>query len=244
VVLRHAGSWQLQSSFDWWIGCIVGDAGWETSADQGQIILRQTVLGPMPTTRAIGRSRPMPAALRCWQTVEPAAGVYRRQRRGLYSTIVQLSKLGQGDSGPRLLMISPDATQVAYVATKGPTDYVMVVNHKESPVFERISAATFAPVGHRLAFVASKGGKQYLVVDGKMSPGYARVAASELAFTRTGKHLGYVVADQRTAGQGGGPWWMGRKAPRTRASRACGSAAMAGLPTSPASQQTSGTTTW
>jgi len=159
-------------------------------------------LARCPPTRAIWSIAPDASRLALLANSEPGQQVcISTATPGPYSTIVQLSKLGQGDSGPRLLMISPDATQVAYVATKGPTDYVMWSTTRRARCSSASAPRRFAPVGHRLAFVASKGGKQYLVVDGKMSPGYARVAASELAFTADGKPSRLCRADQRTAGQ-------------------------------------------
>lgn len=162
---------------------------------QQQIVLRQTPLGPMPTDMRELAISPDGSRVALVASAGSRQQVFVEGNEGpLYSTIAQLSSPGQGGPGLPLVMISPDLTRVAYAATKGPSDWVMVVNQKEGPVFERISFATFSPVGHRLAYIGTKGGKQYVVIDSTISAGYALVAASELRFSADGQHVGYTAS--------------------------------------------------
>jgi Tol biopolymer transport system component len=162
-------------------------------AGAAQVVLRQTTLGPMPTdTREISIS---PDGSR----VALVSNAGTRQRVFIdgvegpqYSSIAQVAGLSQGPIGPRLVMISPDLTRVAYAATRGPSAWMMVVNHQEGPVFDGIKSAAFSPVGHRLAYIGTKGGKQYVVVDSTISPGYQIVGQSE--FSADGQHFGYTAS--------------------------------------------------
>src|ERR1035437_570909 len=99
-------------------------------------------------------------------------------------------------------MMSADLSLAAYGSTRGGSEWVMVVNQKEGPAFEAITAATFAPAGHRLAYVARRGGQQFVVVDSSVSPGYLNVMANQLWFSADGQHVGYLA---QTAG-GQNPW--------------------------------------
>ncbi|MFN0059784.1 MAG: choice-of-anchor tandem repeat GloVer-containing protein [Planctomycetota bacterium] len=177
--------------------------GMSATADAQQIVLRQTPLGPMPTDpRQISIARDGSRVALVANTGSRQQVFIDGNEGPQFSTIEQMSGLGQGEPGPRLLMISPDLTRIAYAATKGPSNWVMVINQKEGPSFDRILYATFSPVGHRLAYIALKGSKTYVVVDDTISPGYQTVMPGEMRFTADGKHFGYTAS----TGTGPSPW--------------------------------------
>lgn len=159
-----------------------------------QITLRQTPLGPMPTDPREISLTPDAAHVALLATAGSRHVVYIDGNEGSpYSSVQQLSSPAQGHAGPSMLMISPDQKRVAYLAGKGPSDWMMVVNNKEGPAFDRISIASFSPVGHRLAYIAQKGGKNFVVVDASVSPAYDQAPANELWFSADGQHVGYLV---------------------------------------------------
>jgi uncharacterized repeat protein (TIGR03803 family) len=177
---------------------VLGIFAAETRAATGQIVLRVTPLGPMPTDLNTLSITPDGQHV----AVEGNAGsrlkVFIDGNEGdAYGSIVQMPSLGQG-AAPRLLMISPDQTRYAYVATKRPGETVMVVNQKESPVYESIYGAIFSPVGHRLAYIVMKGNKKFVVVDSTASPAYQQL--SEGGFSDDGKHFSYMImSDEKVA---------------------------------------------
>jgi uncharacterized repeat protein (TIGR03803 family) len=170
----------------------VADSQSAAPAAPGQIILHQTPLGPMPAD-----SLDMSIASDGGRiAISGNSGTRLRvfidgNQSPPYSSIVQMPAVDRRGQAPRRLMISADHSTVAYVAGKGPGDFVMVVNQKEGPDFDRINSAFFSPVGHRLAYVASKGTQQILVADGTAGTAYA--AISEVTFSADGKHLAYIV---------------------------------------------------
>lgn len=173
-------------------------AGENPPAAPGQIILRSTSLGPMPSD--INDLSITPDGQHI--AVEGNSGSRLKvnidgNEGAAYDSIVQMPSLGKG-AAPRLLMISPDQTRYAYVATKRPGETVMVVNQKESPVYESIYGAFFSPVGHRLAYVVNKGNKKFVVVDSTASPAYQQLAVG--GFSRDGEHFGYTfMSDEKVA---------------------------------------------
>ena len=172
-------------------------------AAPGQIILRQTLLGPMPTDFRQLSIAPDGSRVGLVANAGTRQVVFIDGNKGTpYSTIVQLSGMGQGHSGPPPVMLSADQRLVAYAATRGGSEWAMVVNQKEGPAFDTIIAATFAPAGHRLAYVARKGNEQFVVVDSSVSPGYLNVMVNQLWFSADGQHVGYIA---QTAG-GQNPW--------------------------------------
>jgi uncharacterized repeat protein (TIGR03803 family) len=163
------------------------------------IVLSRTPLGPMPASPLEMSLTPDASHVALLANAGSRRVVYIDGNQGPpYSSVRQASAQGDGRPRPALLMISPDGTRVAYVATRGPTDCVVVVNHKEGPVFESIAGVTFSPVGHRLAYVGSRGGKSYVVVDASIGPGYGLVSAADLQFSPDGQHVGYVARDAAT----------------------------------------------
>ncbi len=86
----------------------------------------------------------------------------------------------------------------AYAARKG-QDWVIVVNGKEGPQFDRVVSPVFSPDGKRLVYRARKDGKRFLVVadiDGKtikQHPAYEQVF--QPAFTSDGTSVAYGVKD-------------------------------------------------
>jgi uncharacterized repeat protein (TIGR03803 family) len=157
-----------------------------------QIILQVTPLGPA-TTNILDLSI-TPDGAHC------ALAANAGSRRAVFidgnegapcSDIAQMPSLGHG-AAPRLIFGSPDGTRFAYVASKG-SDWVMVINQKEGPAFDRINAALFSPVGHRLAYIATKAGKQQVVVDSFISNPYQNVPLSESQFSSDAQHFGFVA---------------------------------------------------
>ncbi len=197
--------WQLSATV---AVCATGFAEGASAAGE-QVVLRQTLLGPMPDNQmevSLSADASRVAVLSSSGTRQV---VYIDGNAGQpYSSVQQASPPGGNDSPQRsraaMLMISPDKTRCAYVATKGPNDAMMVVNHKEGPVFERIATAAFGPQGHRLVYIGTKGGKSYIVIDGTISPPYQQVLATEMLFSADGQHVGYAA---QTAGAGGTPTW-------------------------------------
>ena len=172
-------------------------------AAPGQIILRQTLLGPMPADARQLSIAPDGSRVGLVANAGTRQVVFIDGNKGTpYSTIAQLPGMGQGHSAPPFGMMSADLSLVAYGATRGGSEWVVVVNQKEGPAFEAITAATFAPAGHRLAYVARRGGQQFVVVDSSVSPGYLNVMANQLWFSADGQHVGYLA---QTAG-GQNPW--------------------------------------
>ena len=172
----------------------VGVAG-----EPAQIILRQTMLGPMPTDQ------------RAWSIAPDAGRVALAANSGsrqqvfidgnasaLYGNIAILGSFGAG-MAPRLLMISPDDKLVAFAAQKSPGEVVMVMNNKEGPPFDRIGSARFSATGHHFVYTASKqsaergGGHTFVVFDGKLSPGYRTVLTNNLRLTNDGEHVAYAA---------------------------------------------------
>ncbi len=169
-----------------------------TEADS-TISVKQTVLGPMPDNQqAVALSKDASHVM-LLSNAGTRQVVYIDGNEGQPCSSVQLaSPFGQGDStnNPRSssLMISPDATRFAYVASRGPNTAMMVLNGKEGPTFERIAIGAFAPVGHRLAYAGQKDKKTYIVVDGTISRPYQY--ALELQFSPDGQHVGYAGQDE------------------------------------------------
>jgi hypothetical protein len=89
-------------------------------AAPGQIILRQTLLGPMPTDFRQLSIAPDGSRVGLVANAGTRQVVFIDGNKGTpYSTIVQLSGMGQGHSGPPLVMLSADQRLVAYAATRG-----------------------------------------------------------------------------------------------------------------------------
>jgi hypothetical protein len=86
----------------------------------------------------------------------------------------------------------------AYAAREGNT-WVVVVNGKDGPAFDRVVMPVFSPDGRFLVYRARKDGKRFVVVadaDGKMirqHPAYEQVF--QPVFTTDGKSVAYGVKD-------------------------------------------------
>lgn len=162
------------------------------------IIVRQTPLGPMPEDLSAISLSSDAAHVMLLSNAGTRQVVYIDGNEGQpYSGVQPASPLGQGDPTKRaktgMLMISPDKTRFAYLASKGPNAWVMVLNGKEGPVFERIPLAAFGPVGHRLAYSGIKGGKTYVVIDGTISPAWKQSIDGEMLFSPDGEHFAYAA---------------------------------------------------
>ncbi|MBI5847158.1 MAG: PD40 domain-containing protein [Nitrospirae bacterium] len=98
------------------------------------------------------------------------------------------------------LTYSKDGSRHAYVAIKNER-FLIVVNGKEGPVFDRVTLPKFSPDGKYLVYRARQKNKRFVVVadaDGtilRQHPGYERVF--ETVFTPDGKSVGYGVKDGR-----------------------------------------------
>src|SRR5271165_6041377 len=96
----------------------------------GQLVLRATPLGPMPSDIRDVSITPDGSHVALAANIGTRRDVFVDGNEGQpYSSLVQMPSLRGG--APRLLMISADGTRFAYVATKGPTEYVMLINQKE-----------------------------------------------------------------------------------------------------------------
>lgn len=96
------------------------------------------------------------------------------------------------------LTYSSDSRHLAYVAIKN-EQFLIVVDGKEGPVFDRVISPQFSPDGRYLVYRARQNGKRFVVVadpNGKVlkqHPGYERVF--EVVFTADGKSVAYGVKD-------------------------------------------------
>jgi len=96
------------------------------------------------------------------------------------------------------LTYSSNGRSHAYVAIKNER-FLIVVNGKEGPVFDRVISPQFSPDGKLLVYRARKADKRFVVVadtSGKIikeHPHYDRVF--ETAFTEDGKSVAYGVVD-------------------------------------------------
>lgn len=94
----------------------------------------------------------------------------------------------------------------AFIASKGRGKNggereIAVIDGKESPEYEAIYSIEFSPDGSRIAYVASKAGKQFVVVDGKPWAKYDEVH-DPLTFSPDGKRLACVVLNYDSNGNG------------------------------------------
>lgn len=161
-------------------------------AAAGQIILRATPMGPMPTSVNDLSITPDGQHIMVAGNTGTRRDVFIDGNEGsVYSAIMQMPSIDRRGPAGRLLMISPDEMRFAYVARKGTADWVMVINQKEGSAFDGINGAFFSPVGHRLMYIANKSGKQMVVVDSTISAAYPRVALPQ--FNPDGKHFGFVA---------------------------------------------------
>lgn len=88
---------------------------------------------------------------------------------------------------------SPDGNHLLYVAGPDATKVCVVVDDKEGPVFDGISAATvvFSPDSQRIAYAASSAGKVVAVIDGKPQTPYSLMRIPPM-FSPDGKHVVYI----------------------------------------------------
>ena len=95
---------------------------------------------------------------------------------------------------------SKDGSQLAYVATKGKSCFV-VSNGSEGPPFDKVVKPIFTPDGKRLVYRARKDGKRFVVVantDGttlRQHPAYEQVF--QPVISPDGKSVAYGVQDGR-----------------------------------------------
>lgn len=90
-------------------------------------------------------------------------------------------------------LFSPDGNHLLYVASPAPLKSCLVIDDKEGPTFDGISAITayFSPDSQRTAYAASSAGKAIAVIDGKPGPAYAVMRLPPM-FSPDSKHVVYV----------------------------------------------------
>lgn len=91
--------------------------------------------------------------------------------------------------------VSGDSRRVAYVASVGDKQFVMVDGNEERR-YDRVltGSLTFSPDDRRFAYAARVGDRTFVVLDGKEDKHYEGVAADSLTFSPDGQRLGYVAA--------------------------------------------------
>jgi hypothetical protein len=103
------------------------------------------------------------------------------------------------------LNISP-TDEVVYVAKpEADQKEVLIIGEKETQInYEIISIPTFSPDGKHLAYVISREGKNYIIVDDKESKGYDRILPPfySLYFSSDSQYLGYVALINNEL------WWI------------------------------------
>lgn len=111
-----------------------------------------------------------------------------------------------GEAGPVYdrvngLVFSPDGKRVAYGAmihSGGGDVWHLVVDGKETLLpYDSLSylSPAFTPDGRRLVYVALRGEKTVVVVDGREGKAYDRVGAAIPVFSADGKHMAYTARD-------------------------------------------------
>jgi len=95
--------------------------------------------------------------------------------------------------------LSPDGAHAAYRAVKG-GKWRVVRDGKEGAAYEATSALFFSPDSKRLAYIAQKDDKEFVVVvDGKEKPGYSGVVKDSVLFSPDSSRLGYVAIEREKA---------------------------------------------
>lgn len=102
---------------------------------------------------------------------------------------------------PESIRLGPDGKRFIAVTVDPETNKRrVIVNCKSmSGTYDSIAKGTpiFSPEGSRHAFVAARGDKCFVVVDGKESPGYAiaggRWPIADVAFSPLGQHIAYTA---------------------------------------------------
>jgi Tol biopolymer transport system component len=119
---------------------------------------------------------------------------------------VQETRLGPWDpaKGGFEPVFSSDGRHVAYLANRGGHIRVVVDGQVASDGHGSVEyyaidpiSLIFSPDGRRLAYPVyrEKGGKEFLVADGKVGAGYKRILRYSLRFSPDGNRLAYVAAE-------------------------------------------------
>jgi len=114
-----------------------------------------------------------------------------------------------GEEGPRYNKIevwtirprslfSPDSKQFAYIVNKESDRDIMVINNKETGVYDAILDSIFSPNGKQFAYVSVKDGKSLFVnFNGKEGKTYERITSiltsSILTFSLDSKRIAYTA---------------------------------------------------
>jgi len=88
------------------------------------------------------------------------------------------------------LTVSPDGKHVAYMATEGDKQFV-VVDEEEAKKYDDIGGLIFSPDSKRVAYMAGVDSKQFVVVDGREEKKYDDIGG--LIFSPDSKRLAYVA---------------------------------------------------
>lgn len=95
----------------------------------------------------------------------------------------------QVESGP---VFSPDSKQVAFAAKAGEKTSIYVNLKPQDKQYLGVSDLAYIP-GGELAFVASAGARQYVVIAGQKGTTYDRIIPGTITFSPDGKHWAYIV---------------------------------------------------
>jgi len=119
------------------------------------------------------------------------------------SGIMQQAREGSQYEGlGSTILFSPDSQYLAYVASTGGKQFVVVehdlagnISTAEGAHYDGIGrgTVTFSPDSKRIAYVAGANGKQFVVADGQRGPDYDSIGKGTPVFSTDGKHVAYAA---------------------------------------------------
>mgnify|MGYP001355067166 CR=1 FL=1 len=100
---------------------------------------------------------------------------------------------------PRSLVVSTNIQSVAYIQKASDTQVQVVRNGKPGALFDTIKhdSLQFSPDGQRLAYQATKGKHQVIVVDELVSAGYRKILDGSFTFSPNGSRYAYAAQNKK-----------------------------------------------